>query len=85
MYLHIQRLINEIEADEPDTAVAAALQEGLGGPAPAPGRRRSTPPPAFKQRAGQLTAPGHATGAGPCADSPPWPCRTSWWGCVSLR
>ncbi len=48
MYLHIQRLINEIEADEPDTAAAAALQEGLGGPAPAPGRRRSTPPPAFK-------------------------------------
>jgi len=33
MHLHIQRLVNEIEADEPDTA--AALQEGLGGPAPA--------------------------------------------------
>ncbi len=27
MYLHIQKLINKIEADEPDTA-AAVLQEG---------------------------------------------------------
>ena len=31
MYLHVQRLINEIEADEPDPAAANALQEGLGG------------------------------------------------------
>jgi Mn-containing catalase len=31
MYLHLQRLINEIEADEPDPAAANALQEGLGG------------------------------------------------------
>jgi Mn-containing catalase len=28
MYLHVQRLINEIEADEPDPAAANALQEG---------------------------------------------------------
>jgi len=62
MYLHIQRLINEIEADEPDTATA--LQEGLGGPAPAPGRRRSTPPPAFKRRAVQLTASRACHGGG---------------------
>jgi len=31
MYLHVQRLIHEIEADEPDPAAANALQEGLGG------------------------------------------------------
>ena len=31
MYLHIQRLINEIATDEPDPAAANALQEGLGG------------------------------------------------------
>ena len=31
MYLHVQRLINEVEADEPDPAAANALQEGLGG------------------------------------------------------
>ena len=31
MYLHVQRLINEIEADEPDPSAANALQEGLGG------------------------------------------------------
>ena len=31
MYLHTQRLINEIVADEPDPAAANALQEGLGG------------------------------------------------------
>ena len=31
MYLHVQRLINGIEADEPDPAAANALQEGLGG------------------------------------------------------
>ncbi|MDQ0373353.1 manganese catalase family protein [Cellulomonas humilata] len=31
MYLHVQRLINEIEADEPDPTAANALQEGLGG------------------------------------------------------
>jgi Mn-containing catalase len=31
MYLHIQRLINEIAADEPDPGAANALQEGLGG------------------------------------------------------
>jgi Mn-containing catalase len=31
MYLHIQRLINEIAVDEPDPAAANALQEGLGG------------------------------------------------------
>jgi manganese catalase len=31
MYLHVQRLINEIDADEPDPAAANALQEGLGG------------------------------------------------------
>ncbi len=28
MYLHVQRLINDIEADEPDPAAANALQEG---------------------------------------------------------
>jgi len=32
MYLQVQRLINEIEADEPDPAAANALQEGLGRP-----------------------------------------------------
>ena len=31
MYLHTQRLINEIATDEPDPAAANALQEGLGG------------------------------------------------------
>ncbi len=31
MYFHLQRLINEIDVDEPDPAAANALQEGLGG------------------------------------------------------
>jgi Mn-containing catalase len=31
MFFHIQKLINEIPADEPDPAAANALQEGLGG------------------------------------------------------
>ncbi len=31
MFLHVQRLINEIASDEPDPAAANALQEGLGG------------------------------------------------------
>jgi Mn-containing catalase len=31
MYLHVQRLINDIATDEPDPAAANALQEGLGG------------------------------------------------------
>jgi Mn-containing catalase len=31
MYLHVQRLINDIVADEPNPAAANALQEGLGG------------------------------------------------------
>ena len=31
MFFHVQRLINDIEADEPDPAAANALQEGLGG------------------------------------------------------
>jgi Mn-containing catalase len=31
MYLHVQRLINDIVPDEPDPAAANALQEGLGG------------------------------------------------------
>jgi Mn-containing catalase len=31
MFLHVQRLINEIVPDEPDAAAANALQEGLGG------------------------------------------------------
>ncbi|MBA3823477.1 MAG: manganese catalase family protein [Ktedonobacterales bacterium] len=31
MYFHVQELINEIVADEPDPAAANALQEGLGG------------------------------------------------------
>ena len=31
MYFHVQRLINEIDQDEPDPAAANALQEGLGG------------------------------------------------------
>ncbi len=31
MYFHVQRLINDIESDEPDPAAANALQEGLGG------------------------------------------------------
>ncbi|ACZ21141.1 Mn-containing catalase [Sanguibacter keddieii DSM 10542] len=31
MYLHVQRLIHDIVADEPDPAAANALQEGLGG------------------------------------------------------
>ena len=31
MFLHAQRLINEIVPDEPDPAAANALQEGLGG------------------------------------------------------
>jgi Mn-containing catalase len=31
MFLHVQRLINDIVPDEPDPAAANALQEGLGG------------------------------------------------------
>lgn len=31
MYYHVQSLINEIVADEPDPSAANALQEGLGG------------------------------------------------------
>lgn len=31
MFLHVQRLMNEIVPDEPDPAAANALQEGLGG------------------------------------------------------
>lgn len=31
MFMHVQRLLNEIESDEPDPASANALQEGLGG------------------------------------------------------
>jgi len=31
MFVHVQRLINEIVPDEPDPAAANALQEGLGG------------------------------------------------------
>src|SRR5215216_5232886 len=31
MFFHVQRLINEIPADEPDPAAANVLQEGLGG------------------------------------------------------
>lgn len=31
MFLHVQRMLNEIAADEPDPAAANALQEGLGG------------------------------------------------------
>ena len=31
MFLHVQRMINEIVPDEPDPAAANALQEGLGG------------------------------------------------------
>ncbi|MET0188795.1 MAG: manganese catalase family protein, partial [Pseudonocardia sediminis] len=31
MFLHVQRMINEIVDDEPDPAAANALQEGLGG------------------------------------------------------
>jgi len=31
VYFHVQRLINDIEQDEPDPAAANALQEGLGG------------------------------------------------------
>jgi Mn-containing catalase len=31
VYFHVQRLINDIVADEPDPAAANALQEGLGG------------------------------------------------------
>ncbi|MDL5159849.1 manganese catalase family protein [Actinomycetospora termitidis] len=31
MFLHVQRMLNQIEADEPDPAAANALQEGLGG------------------------------------------------------
>lgn len=31
MFFHVQKLINEIVADEPDPAAANALQEGLGG------------------------------------------------------
>ena len=31
MFLHVQRLLNEIAPDEPDPAAANALQEGLGG------------------------------------------------------
>jgi manganese catalase len=31
VFLHVQRLINEIVPDEPDPAAANALQEGLGG------------------------------------------------------
>ena len=31
MFFHVQRLINDVVADEPDPAAANALQEGLGG------------------------------------------------------
>ena len=31
MFFHVQSLINEIVADEPDPSAANALQEGLGG------------------------------------------------------
>src|SRR5688500_7170381 len=31
VFLHVQKLINEIVPDEPDPAAANALQEGLGG------------------------------------------------------
>lgn len=31
MFFHVQRLISDIEQDEPDPAAANALQEGLGG------------------------------------------------------
>jgi Mn-containing catalase len=31
VFFHVQRLINDIEQDEPDPAAANALQEGLGG------------------------------------------------------
>ena len=31
VFLHVQRMINEIVPDEPDPAAANALQEGLGG------------------------------------------------------
>ncbi|WP_433802175.1 manganese catalase family protein [Actinomycetospora sp. CA-084318] len=31
MFLHVQRMLNEIAADEPDPGAANALQEGLGG------------------------------------------------------
>ena len=31
MFYHVQSLINEIVADEPDPSAANALQEGLGG------------------------------------------------------
>jgi Mn-containing catalase len=31
MFMHVQRLINEVVPDEPDPAAANALQEGLGG------------------------------------------------------
>ncbi len=31
MFMHVQKMINEIVADEPDPAAANALQEGLGG------------------------------------------------------
>lgn len=31
MFMHVQRMINEIVPDEPDPAAANALQEGLGG------------------------------------------------------
>ena len=31
MFMHVQRLINDIVPDEPDPAAANALQEGLGG------------------------------------------------------
>lgn len=31
MYFHVQRLITDIEQNEPDPAAANALQEGLGG------------------------------------------------------
>src|ERR687893_2505297 len=31
MFMHVQRMINEIIPDEPDPSAANALQEGLGG------------------------------------------------------
>ena len=31
MFYHVQSLINEIVADEPDPSAANTLQEGLGG------------------------------------------------------
>jgi hypothetical protein len=47
MYLHIQRSINEIEADEPDTAAANGVAGGVGWSCAGPGTAPLNPSPSL--------------------------------------